>query len=497
MMGRRYGHGLTVVLLLNGGLVHSLTTGISSSRVLRYGASTSSATSQRRRRTCDNMTMMSEQRSDDGDAPRSTSPVKAALSSLLAATVVLTGTMPGLELRSTPTLERHPATAVAARVSRGVPSASAVALNTEQAAVAETWRTVDRLYVDRTFGGQDWFGLRQQTLKDAAKGMTEAELNSALAKMLSTLGDRYTRYLPPAKYATIVQSSSGDVAGVGVSLSVDTARDLPLIVGVESGTPAAEAGLQAGDLLMQISGDECRGLAPDDAAALLRGTENTKVGIVAERPSGGDGAKGEKLDLIVTRRKFKVEGVVSKEATVDGTKIGIVRIKSFSSNTVGDVRAAVERLKSKGASRIVVDLRGNVGGLLPGGIDTAGLFLDAGKDVVFIIRKNGSVEGRATLEAGPYAQGAPLTLLVDKGTASAAEVFAAAVRENDRAILVGERTFGKGVIQTVEPLTNGGGVAVTVARYETPLHHNINKVGIPVDKEIECPASRDAADCDI
>ncbi|CBJ31532.1 D1 carboxyterminal protease precursor [Ectocarpus siliculosus] len=254
--------------------------------------------------------------------------------------------------------------------------------------------------------------------------------------------------------------------------------------------------VKAGDLLLQISGDECRGLAPDDAAALLRGTENTKVGIVAERPASG-GAAGEKLDLIVTRRKFKVEGVIPREATVNGRKIGIVRIKSFSSNTAGDVKAAVERFKSSGVSRIVVDLRGNVGGLLPGGIDTAGLFLDSGKDVVFIIRKNGSVEGRTTLEAGPQAQGLPLTLLVDKGTASAAEVFAAAVRENDRAMLVGERTFGKGVIQTVEPLTNGGGVAVTVARYETPLHHNINKVGIPVDKEIECPASRDAAECDI
>ncbi|CAM9328809.1 unnamed protein product, partial [Hapterophycus canaliculatus] len=172
-------------------------------------------------------------------------------------------------------------------------------------------------------------------------------------------------------------------------------------------------------------------------------------------------------------------------------------LKSLSFHTGGDVQGPLERLKFKGGSRIVVDLRGNVGGLLPGGIDTAGLFLDSGKDVVFIIRKNGSVEGRATLEAGPQAQGPPLTLLVDKGTASAAEVFAAAVRENDRAILVGERTFGKGVIQTVEPLTNGGGVAVTVARYETPLHNNINKVGIPVDKEIECPASLDAAECDI
>ncbi|CAM9823023.1 unnamed protein product, partial [Ectocarpus sp. 13 AM-2016] len=332
-------------------------------------------------------------------------PAKAVLSSLLAASVVLTGVVPGLEVESPRPTGRSTGTQVVA--SAGVPNAAASTFNNEQAAIAETWRTVDRLYVDRTFGGQDWFGLRQQNIKDAAKGMTESDLNSALSKMLASLGDRYTRYLPPAKYATIVQSSSGDVAGVGVSLSVDGGRDLPLIVGVESGTPAAEAGLQAGDLLLQISGDECRGLAPDDAAALLRGTENTKVGIVAERPASG-GAAGEKLDLIVTRRKFKVEGVIPREATVNGRKIGIVRIKSFSSNTAGDVKAAVERFKSSGVSRIVVDLRGNVGGLLPGGIDTAGLFLDSGKDVVFIIRKNGSVEGRTTLEAGPQAQGLPL-----------------------------------------------------------------------------------------
>lgn len=418
----------------------------------------------------------------------------------LTAAVVLSGIVPALQLESGST-EQNCLTVTTVRHEQltGVPTAVAASFNDEQRAIAETWRTVDRLYVDRTFGGQDWFALRQQALKAGAKGMTEAELSSTLSNMLATLGDRYTRYLPPAKYATIVQSSSGDVAGVGVSLSVDKDRDLPLIVGVEAGTPAEEAGLKARDLLVKISGDDCRGLAPDDAAALLRGSEGTKVGIVAERPaSSADGpGKAEKLDLIVTRRKFKVEGVVSGEATIGGRKVGIVRIKSFSSNTVEDVRAAVDRLKGKGASRLVMDLRGNVGGLLPAGIDTAGLFLDSGKDVVFIIRKNGSVEARTTAEKGGNAEGPPLTILVDKGTASAAEVFAAAVRENDRATLVGQQTFGKGVIQTVEPLSSGAGVAVTVARYETPLHHNINTIGIPVDKEIDCPVGTDVAICDI
>ncbi|CAM9340589.1 unnamed protein product [Choristocarpus tenellus] len=323
--------------------------------------------------------------------------------------------------------------------------------------------------------------------------------------MLAPLGDRYTRYLPPSKYQTIVQSTSGELAGVGISLSVDKETDLILAADVEPGTPAAEAGLQAGDLLVQISGDSCKGLAPDDAAALLRGPEGSKVGIVARRDTSGEGAGGggvdkmEKLDLIVTRRRFKLAGVLAKEENIGGRRIGIIRIKSFSANTTPDVKAALESFRKKGGGRppdkLIVDLRGNAGGLLPGGIDTAGLFLDSGKDIVFIIRKSGPVEPRTTTEAGPEATGPPLTVIVDGGTASAAEVFAAAVRENDRATLTGARTFGKGVIQTVEPLSNGGGVAVTVARYETPLHSNINKVGIPVDHEVECPVTKDAALC--
>ncbi|CAM9234615.1 unnamed protein product, partial [Discosporangium mesarthrocarpum] len=421
---------------------------------------------------------------------------QALLCAGLSASVLFTGALPrlvyGTEQNSILPLALIP----------GVKPALAESFNEQQRLVAETWRTVDRLYVDRTFGGQDWFELRKKKIAEAGKDLTEQQLKGTLSDMLSTLGDRYTRYLPPAKYETIVQSTTGQLAGVGLSLSVDKATNLIAVVDVEPGTPAAEAGLKAGDLLVQISGEGCNGLEPDDAASLLRGPDGSKVGIVVERT--GDAAQGgqsvgEKLDLILTRRKFKVQGVYAKEALVNGQRIGVIRIKSFTSSTAADVSAALRSFRQNAGGRapdmLLVDLRGNAGGLLPGGIDTAGLFLDAGKDVVFIIRKSGPVEPRTTAEPGPEARGPPLMVLVDGGTASAAEVFSAAVRENERAKLVGSRTFGKGVIQTVEPLSNGGGVSVTIASYETPLHSKINKVGIPVDREVNCPLTKEAALC--
>jgi carboxyl-terminal processing protease len=134
--------------------------------------------------------------------------------------------------------------------------------------------------------------------------------------------------------------------------------------------------------------------------------------------------------------------------------------------------------------------------LLPGGVDTASLFLDANKPVVFVVNKNGVVDAQSTYKTGVDLE-TPLVLFVDKGTASAAEVFTAALQENGRATVVGEQTFGKGIVQTIKPMSsNNGGIAVTVAKYETPQHHDINKRGIAVDMEtsVDCPKD-DASSC--
>jgi carboxyl-terminal processing protease len=177
-------------------------------------------------------------------------------------------------------------------------------------------------------------------------------------------------------------------------------------------------------------------------------------------------------------------------------KVGVIRIKSFSGTTVDTVKGAYDELKKKGAQAFVIDVRGNPGGLLPGGVDTASLFLDENRPAVFVVDKKGIVDSQATFAPGIDLE-SPLVVLVDGNTASAAEVFTAALKENGRAVIAGEQTFGKGIVQTIRELSNdNGGVAITVARYETPKHNDINKQGIPVDvtTSVECPKT-DATAC--
>ena len=177
-----------------------------------------------------------------------------------------------------------------------------------------------------------------------------------------------------------------------------------------------------------------------------------------------------------------------------GGKVGVIRIKSFSGTTAERVKEALVDLKSKGAESFVLDVRGNPGGLLPGGVDTAAIFLEANKPVVFVVDKKGVKDDQLTYQDGSVLD-EPLAIVVNGNTASAAEVMVAALKENQRATIVGEQTFGKGIIQTIRQLGyENGGVAVTVARYETPLHNNINKQGISVDVSVDCK-DEDAGVC--
>ena len=355
-------------------------------------------------------------------------------------------------------------------------------LSVEQKAVAEAWRLVDNSFIDRTFNDQDWFQLRQDNIKRKYKSMNEAQ--DAITAMLGKLGDKYTRYLPPAKYQSLVDSATGTLAGVGVEIA--TNKDGRIMASdIEPNSPASSAGMMPKDIFVEVDGARFDTTStPDDVAVKLRGPVGSKVGVVMERD-------GKTLDFIVTRQSLKITSVRSYMTDKPGVngKIGVIRIKSFSGTTAETVKAELVDLQKKGATNIVVDLRGNPGGLLPGGVDTAALFLDANAPVVFVADKKGVVDSQATLSVG-FDLDDPLVLVVDGNTASAAEVFAAALQENGRATLVGEQTFGKGIVQTVKPMSNdNGGVAVTVARYETPKHNNINKRGIPVDipASVDCP----------
>jgi len=362
-----------------------------------------------------------------------------------------------------------------------------VSLTPEQKFTAEAWRVTDSTFLDRTFNGQDWFQIRQDLVKTKYKTMDDAQ--NSVAVMMSKLGDKYTKYLTPAKYQSLVDTATGTLAGVGVEIATNADR-LPVVSDVEPNSPAQKAGLLPKDVFLEGDGAKFdKTSTPDDVALRLRGPVGSKVGVTVLR----DGTTT--VDFIIQREPIKVTSVRNYLAK-DNKQLGVIRIKSFSGTTSSAVQDAVSELKKKGAKSILFDLRSNPGGLLPGGIECASLFLEANKPVVFVVSNKGIIDAQETFIDG-FDTETNLVILVDHNTASAAEVFTAALKENGRAKVVGEQTFGKGIIQTIRELSEkNGGVAVTVARYETPKHNDINKSGIAVDQstDVECPKD-DAPAC--
>ncbi len=218
-------------------------------------------------------------------------------------------------------------------------------LTPEQRFIAETWRTVDSVYIDRTFNHQNWFQLRQDALY-SKKYKTMDEARTEVEKLLNSLGDRYTRYLPPAKYESIVNAATGNLFGVGVELAMNNDNSRVIVSDVEPNGPAARGGLQAKDVFIEVDGvklDDGKS-TPDDVALVVRGPEGSKVGVVVERD-------GKIVDFILTREPIKITSVRSymgdTKAGVSG-KVGIIRIKNFSGTTSETVKSELLNLKKKG-----------------------------------------------------------------------------------------------------------------------------------------------------
>jgi carboxyl-terminal processing protease len=350
----------------------------------------------------------------------------------------------------------------------------ASAMTPEQKLVYEVWRIVNRSYLDGTFNHQSWLDVRQKALKSHFANHEAAY--ATIQDMLKSLDDPFTRFLEPEKYRSLQVSTSGELTGVGLQISLNAETGgLQVITPIEN-SPAEKAGLRPRDRILAIEGLSTENLTLDEAAARMRGQRGSVVTLLI-------GREGEKdKEFILTRDRITLNPVVSDlRLSPQGNKIGYLRLSQFSANAVTELAHAISILEKKGASAYILDLRNNPGGLLQAGIETARLWLDSGT-IVYTANRQG-IQG--SYEAfGPALTTDPLVILVNQGTASASEILAGALQDNHRAQLLGETTFGKGLIQSLFELSDGSGLAVTIAKYETPNHRDINKLGIKPDQII-------------
>ncbi|MER3432110.1 MAG: carboxyl-terminal protease [Leptolyngbya sp. ERB_1_1] len=353
-------------------------------------------------------------------------------------------------------------------------AAPARALTEEQKLINEVWRIIDRAYVDATFNHKNWWGLREKYLKQSLPNR-EATY-SAISQMLAMLDDPFTRLLKPDQYRSLQTSTSGELTGVGLQIALDVATKRLKVLSPIVGSPAAKSGILAGDTILRIDEVTTEGLSLDEAAERMRGVIGSHVMLTIAREDGVE----REFDLV--RDRIEVNPVVAElRPQADGAKVGYLRLSQFNANATMEVAHAIAKLERDGADRYILDLRNNPGGLLNAGIEIARLWLDEGA-IVYTVNRQGTI---GSFEAtGKALTQDPLVVLVNQGTASASEILAGALHDNGRATILGEKTFGKGLIQSLFDLSDGAGLAVTVAKYETPNHTDINRLGIQPDRTV-------------
>ncbi len=363
---------------------------------------------------------------------------------------------------------------LAIAVTLSILAPSAHALTEEQRLVNEVWRIVDRSYVDSSFNHQNWWAIREKYLKQPLPNR-EASY-TAIRQMIAGLDDPFTRLLKPDQYRSLQTSTSGELTGVGLQISLDPETKRLRVIAPVEGSPAAKSGIRPADSILMIDGVSTVGLSLDDAAERMRGQMGSRVTLTIERA-------GEKvLEIDLVRDRIELNPVYAElRPQSNGKKIAYLRLSQFNANATAEMAHAIARLENQEADSYILDLRNNPGGLLQAGIDIAKLWVDEGT-IVYTVNRQGTM---GSFEAmGDALTKDPLVVLVNQGTASASEILAGALKDNGRAIILGEKTFGKGLIQSLFDLSDGAGLAVTVAKYETPSHKDINKLGIVPDQVV-------------
>ena len=355
---------------------------------------------------------------------------------------------------------------------------TAFALNDGQLLVVEAWNLVNEGYLaPEKFDEIQWKKLRQKALEKPINNSQQAY--AAIEAMLLPLGDPYTRLLRPENYESMKKSNIGsEINGVGLQLGARKDDGEIVVISPLEGSPASDAGITSGTILKKVNGQSPKQLGLEATAAKLRGPTGTQVIVELQQPNK------DLEEVSLERRSVNLRPVRTKRIRNESHTLGYLRITQFSEGVPEQVKEALEELSGKEIEGLILDLRNNSGGLVSSGLAVADDFL-SNKPIVETKKRDGISDpinsGFETLYDGP------MVTLVNEGTASASEILAGALQDNKRSELIGNKTFGKGLIQSLTSMSDSSGLAITVASYLTPSGRDIQNLGIDPNRLLEMP----------
>lgn len=343
-------------------------------------------------------------------------------------------------------------------------------VNTEEISAQKlfdrSWKIIKKSYFDSSMNEQDWYRWK---LHYQGKIKTDEDAYVAINTMLESLNDPYSKFLSKKEYAELNTSIDSKITGIGVNIFSNAGKIT--VFNVIEGTPASNSGIKSGDIVFAVDKKEVSGMSISDVAGLVRGPENSMVDLTLLR-------NNKKITKNIKRKEIKIKTVKS---SVD-KNIGYIQILSFIGlTTSNEFLEALE--KTEKAEGLIIDLRGNPGGLLPNAVFIANLFIPEGK-IVSVVGRNGLKQDLSAQKAN-YNVNKPLIVLIDHSSASASEILSGALKDYKKAKLVGTTTYGKGMVQEVLPMPNETGLNLTIAKYLTPNGTDINKKGITPDVPVE------------
>ena len=334
------------------------------------------------------------------------------------------------------------------------------------------WRLVNTKFVDQTNNSQDWSKWRHKYDKVIK---TNEDAYVAINTMIASLNDPYTKFLDPKEFAEETSSIKGSLKGIGIQIGVKDGK-LMVIAPIED-TPAERAGLLADDEILEIDGKSTKGITVDKAADQIRGKEGTKVTLLIKRKDC------EPKSYTIVREEIEIKSVSQKipNDVKMPNEIAYIRLSSFISRNAAQEFSDI-LINSTDKKGFIIDLRSNPGGLLSNAIFISDMFLDGGI-IVSTVDRDGYKETQRAAKGVLTTK--PIVVIINKGSASASEIFSGAIKDNHRGLIIGEQSFGKGLVQEINKLAYGSGINITIQKYLTPSGTDINKKGIEPDIVVE------------